>query len=297
MKIFARLSLFIGVFIPALASAQFPVYQGPAPTPALQTTPFNSIAKGFATDEYLRQQCVIVSSTMANSPVRAEDSAFANADATMVIGGVNNRSLSTFNSTNGDVTPFSVSDKGILAGMLVYDSTFAGASTPMVPEDTAVQNAQTLVMLGAMREDTLAANTDTSADATQIKTNNLGALYTQVVGGTANGGTVTGAISAATNNATVVKASAGQVYSIHACNINAAVRYLKLYNKATAPTCGTDVPVMRIPIPASNCTPTIPFPIGAAFGTGIGFCIVTGAADTDNTATAANEQFVNITYK
>jgi hypothetical protein len=39
-----------------------------------------------------------------------------------------------------------------------------------------------------------------------------------------------------------VKASAGQVYSLFVSNINAAVRYLKLYNKASAPTVGTDVP-------------------------------------------------------
>lgn len=55
MKILAKISFFFAVFIPALASAQFPVYQpGANPTPALQTTPFNAIAKGFASDEYLR---------------------------------------------------------------------------------------------------------------------------------------------------------------------------------------------------------------------------------------------------
>ena len=83
-----------------------------------------------------------------------------------------------------------------------------------------------------------------------------------------DGGITYSLISAATNNASVVKASAGSVYSILACNINAAARYLKLYNKATAPTCGTDVPVLRITLPASGCA-SFPTPIGGAFSTGI----------------------------
>lgn len=48
--------------------------------------------------------------------------------------------------------------------------------------------------------------------------------------------------SAATTNATSVKTSVGRLAQIRGYNAGAAGRYLKLYNKASAPTVGTDTP-------------------------------------------------------
>ncbi|MFT3671302.1 hypothetical protein [Aestuariivirga sp.] len=102
--------------------------------------------------------------------------------------------------------------------------------------------------------------------------------------------------SAASTNATSVKASAGTVYNVTATNINAAIRYLKLYNKASAPTVGTDVPVLTIPIPATGSV-NLPFgELGKRFATGIAFAITAAAADTDTTAVAASEIKVSIDY-
>lgn len=56
--------------------------------------------------------------------------------------------------------------------------------------------------------------------------------------------------SAATTNATSVKATAGNIYTITLSNNGAAAAYFKLYNKATAPTVGTDTPLDVITIPA-----------------------------------------------
>lgn len=95
--------------------------------------------------------------------------------------------------------------------------------------------------------------------------------------------------SAATTNATVVKGSAGTLYGITATNTNAATRYLKLYNKATAPTVGTDVPVITIAIPATGSVALPIGPMGHRFATGIGLATTTGAADSDTAAVAANE--------
>ena len=47
------------------------------------------------------------------------------------------------------------------------------------------------------------------------------------------------AILANTTNSTNVKATFGQAYVIRASNNGATIAYLKLYDKATAPTCGT----------------------------------------------------------
>lgn len=103
--------------------------------------------------------------------------------------------------------------------------------------------------------------------------------------------------SAGTTNATVTKASAGTVWSIFANNNNAAVRYLKIYNKASAPTVGTDTPVMVIPIPAGGVTPPINLGSnGIRFATGIAWALTTGAADSDTGAVAAGEHKVAITY-
>jgi hypothetical protein len=59
-------------------------------------------------------------------------------------------------------------------------------------------------------------------------------------------------ISAASTNGTSLKASAGTLYVLYAINTNAAVRYIKFYNKASAPTVGTDTPVATFAVPAST---------------------------------------------
>ncbi len=107
---------------------------------------------------------------------------------------------------------------------------------------------------------------------------------------TANGLTISRVLSAASTNATSVKASAGQVYTVYAHNINAAVRYLKLYNKASAPTVGTDTPVLTIPIPGNTAGAGAVLDtggMGIAFGTGIALAITTGVADADTGAVSS----------
>ena len=102
--------------------------------------------------------------------------------------------------------------------------------------------------------------------------------------------------SAATTNATSTKASAGTVWSINASNINVAARYLKLYNKASAPTVGTDVPVLVIPLPAGVNTSVSFGSNGARFSTGIAWALTSLAADSDTTAVAVSEHKIAISY-
>lgn len=105
-------------------------------------------------------------------------------------------------------------------------------------------------------------------------------------------------LSAASTNATNIKAFAGAVGFIYAVNLNAAIRYLKLYNKASSPTVGTDTPIATLPIPASTTGAgfMISMPGGVAFTTGISFALTTGAADSDTAAVAANEIFLFLGY-
>jgi len=102
--------------------------------------------------------------------------------------------------------------------------------------------------------------------------------------------------SAATTNATSVKATAGTVFSITASNTGAAAAFVKFYNLATAPTVGTSVPVITLSIPASG-TVNVPFgPFGYRFATGIALAITNLAADTDATAVAAAQVKVLTSY-
>ena len=86
------------------------------------------------------------------------------------------------------------------------------------------------------------------------------------------------------NTGQVIKASAGQLYSIVASNAGAAVSYLKVYDKATAAVAASDHPVLVIMLPAGG---TVPYNIGvlpATFVNGIGVRASLAEVDTDTTA-------------
>lgn len=116
---------------------------------------------------------------------------------------------------------------------------------------------------------------------------------------TSGGVSVSKTVSAASTNATSVKGSAGQLFGWALSNVNAAARYLKLYNKASAPTVGTDTPVMTLIIPGNTAGAgqVQMFDQGIAFGTGIAFALTTEATDAGSTGVAANEIVVNLFYK
>lgn len=98
--------------------------------------------------------------------------------------------------------------------------------------------------------------------------------------------------SAATNNATLVKAGRVTLGSVSVANSVATVYYLKLYDKVTAPTCGTDTPRAVIQVPAS-APASVPVGAGINFNAGLGFCLVAGIADSDN-ASAATGLVINL---
>lgn len=108
-------------------------------------------------------------------------------------------------------------------------------------------------------------------------------------------------IAANSTNATSVKASAGTLYEISLANLSTTTTaYLKLYNSASAPTCGSGTPVARYLIPfaaSGGAGSNIALTLGKSFSTGIAFCITAGIADSDTTAVAANSAIVNLTFK
>ena len=98
-----------------------------------------------------------------------------------------------------------------------------------------------------------------------------------------------------------VKATAGQVYWIHAINLKATPLYLKFYNATAANvTVGTTTPVLTFPVPSQGSTNGAGFnlavPNGITFGTAITVAATTGVADNDTGAPGTNECIVNLGY-
>lgn len=97
-------------------------------------------------------------------------------------------------------------------------------------------------------------------------------------------------LSAASTNSTLVRAGATVLNALVPINTTTTLYYLKLYSKATAPTCGTDAPLWTVPIPfgASNSGGGVALPTGGlSFPLGLGFCLTGGIADADTSSAAA----------
>ncbi len=109
-------------------------------------------------------------------------------------------------------------------------------------------------------------------------------------------GTTFTLLSAASNNLTSVKATSGAVHSISLFNFGATTRFVKLFNKASAPILGTDLPILTIPIaPGAYFTETFGF-MGLRSPLGIAMAITANAADADATAVAAGDVRVTIAF-
>jgi len=118
----------------------------------------------------------------------------------------------------------------------------------------------------------------------------------QTQAGTTGGSTPYHLLSAANNNATSVKASAGLLYGYTLSNTNAAARFFKLYDKASAPTPASDTVKHTVQVPA-NSTVIHVYPEGLTFSTGIAFAAVANISDTDNTSIGASDLSIDLNYK
>lgn len=104
----------------------------------------------------------------------------------------------------------------------------------------------------------------------------------------ANGTTSSRVNAAASTNATSLKASAGNVFQIDLFNVAAYDVFFKFYNKASAPTVGTDTPTWTIPIKAGTGF-SVRFPFGKSFATGIAYATTKLQADSDTTVLVAGD--------
>jgi hypothetical protein len=155
-------------------------------------------------------------------------------------------------------------------------STFSRISTePWTPTVATVAQP---VGASLQTSATLAAGISLAAD--------VGIQYRATATGAASAVKV---ISAATTNPNLVKGAAGRVVGYDLINNATAVRYVKLFSKATAPVPGTDIPIAIISIGANGGKAQASIPGGLGFALGIGYSIVAGSADLDTTAIASGD--------
>lgn len=183
-------------------------------------------------------------------------------------------------------------------------ATVASISTSVTPgtaaanlgkaEDAVAASGDTGVFMLAVQRASPSNQASAAGDYHELQVNTTGSLWTQNTFGTTGGATAAQVISAATTNATSVKASAGTLTSLAATNNSASWRYLKFHNTASAPTAGSGV-VLTYGLPPGGGI-TLSFPSGVAFATGIGITITGGIAAADTTAIGASEVAVSLTY-
>ncbi len=120
------------------------------------------------------------------------------------------------------------------------------------------------------------------------------------IGARGSGGWTGGHVKSAANTTGInIKASAGTLSYLNLTNHNASARFVKLYNKASAPTVGTDTPIHCFEVPGgtTGAGSNLTLPAGGiAFSLGIGIGITTGEADNDTGAPAALEVIANYAY-
>lgn len=136
------------------------------------------------------------------------------------------------------------------------------------------------------------------ADGTGNDVNATTPLPVQIVPGTE--GCTTGRVTTASStNATSAKGSAGVLYGFVIINTNAAARFFKFYNKASAPTVGSDTPLFTVGIPGTTTGGgvVVPLPNGIAFSTGIAWATTSAYGDADTGAITAGDLTGAIFYK
>lgn len=183
-------------------------------------------------------------------------------------------------------------------------TTVVGTVTDVPSGTQTVSGTVTSVPSGT----TTVAGTVTANGTTTIASGTVTVVSTATVGGsvvpipaTTGGLSIKSAFSVANVTGVNFKSSAGQLYGWVVTNTSTAPRYVKIYNKATAPSVGTDTPTIRLCIPADSGgngagQVAAEYTMGIAFSSGIGYGITTDGTDAGTGSPGANEVIVNFFY-
>lgn len=186
------------------------------------------------------------------------------------------------------------------SGSLALDATLTGGTQKSKLVDSAGSNVATVSAGGALKVDASATTQPVSiatAPALVASTATIGNVGLDASQGVA--ATPYTYVSAGSTNATLVKNAAGKVFSLFAGNTSSSPRWLKIFDKGSAPTVGSDTPVLNYLIPGNTSGAGFSkgLPQGVNFANGISFAITGGAALLDATAILATEVTFSATYK
>lgn len=220
---------------------------------------------------------------------KAEDTAHASGDTGVAVWAVRSDTLAAASGTTGDYEPFHTDSNGALwtrnSDGLADDAAFTPGTSRVHP-------------IGLQADETATDSVDEGdigAPRMTLDRKQIVANYAHAAGG----GSSYSAISTAAVLTAEIKGSAGKVYSLQVFNLNAAARYVRLYNQTGAPasTDGANV-VWRGLVPGDTAGAgfVVQFPMGKQFTTGIGIRASAAIADNDTTALAANELLFNVDY-
>lgn len=203
---------------------------------------------------------------------------------------------------NGAVTPADALALGTTSVAVVSkNSVYNGTTTDLQREAANGTNSTgtgiaAAAIIGQCDDTSPTAITENQFGNARIDCATHAQLVTTVPSATAGGTTLYTLTAANSTNATNVKASAGQIYSISGYTISATAAWISLYNNAGTPTCGTSI-IQQYLIPgnSSGAGFNIDFATPKGFATGIAFCITTGIAGTGSVA--ASSYVLNVDYK
>lgn len=226
--------------------------------------------------------------------VKAEDAAHTTGDTGIMALAVRSDTLAARAGTTGDYTPLQVDAQGAVYSRIVSSS---GATIDPQTDDAAFTAGTSIMsVVGGI------ATTDSvdSGDAGAFAMTLARAIHATLKTDTAGGPSIFRSLDI-DESEEEIKASAGQIYWIHAVNLTADPVYLKFYNATAANvTVGTTTPVLTFPVVSQGTTDGAGFvfnvPQGIPFGTAITVAATTGVADADTGAPGANACVINIGY-
>lgn len=146
-----------------------------------------------------------------------------------------------------------------------------------------LQGARTMGSANPMPVTLYGTTVGTTSNASTALMGDVGVQYRT----TASGLSAAHIVAAGSTNATNLKTTAGKVLGWYFANTTASWRFVKLHNLNTTPTAGAAV-ARTIGVPPNGIASFFSEG-GITFATGIGYTIVTGAADADATAVTAND--------
>jgi hypothetical protein len=184
-------------------------------------------------------------------------------------------------------------DGAALTALQLIDNACIADDAAFTPATTGVH------MAGFFADETASDSVDEGDGGAARMTLDRKQIVTEYVHAAAGGGSSYASISAAAVLTAEIKGSPGKVFSIQVFNLNAAARYVRLYNQTGAPGTGDTANVVWrgiIPGNTAGAGFVVQFPKGKQFATGIGIRASAAVADNDATALAANELFFNVDY-